>query len=33
MIRYSRKADGSLEAVISLENGQKPQTFTFKKQQ
>jgi hypothetical protein len=32
MIRYSRKADGSLEAVISLENGQKPQTFTFKKQ-
>jgi hypothetical protein len=32
MIRYTRKPDGSLEAVVSLEGGQKPQTFLFKRQ-
>jgi len=32
MIRYSRRADGSLEAVVSGAAGAKPQTFTFKKQ-
>jgi hypothetical protein len=33
MIRYSRLPDGSLEAVVSGEGGQKPQTFTFKRQE
>jgi hypothetical protein len=32
MIRYTRRPDGSLEAVISGEGGQKPQTFLFKRQ-
>jgi hypothetical protein len=32
MIRYTRMADGSLEAVISGDASQKPQTFVFKKQ-
>lgn len=30
MIRYSRKADGTLEAVVS-DGGQKAETFSFKK--
>jgi Domain of unknown function (DUF6265) len=30
MIRYSKRPDGSLEATISGEAGQKPQTFVFK---
>lgn len=33
MIRYAKKADGALEATISGEAGQKPITFSFKKQQ
>ena len=32
-IRYNRRPDGSVEAVISGDPGQKPQTFTFRKQQ
>ena len=32
MIRYSRLADGMLEAVVSGAAGSKPQTFTFKRQ-
>ena len=32
MIRYSRRADGMLEAVVSGAAGSKPQTFTFKRQ-
>jgi hypothetical protein len=32
MIRYTKKADGSLEAVISGANGAKPQTFVFVRQ-
>ena len=32
MIRYTRLPDGSLEAVVSGEGGQKPQTFLFKRQ-
>jgi hypothetical protein len=31
MIRYTKQADGSLEAQISAENGQRPQTFRFKR--
>lgn len=31
MIRYTRRPDGSLEAVVSGKGGQKPQTFVFKK--
>jgi Domain of unknown function (DUF6265) len=33
MIRYAKRADGSLEATISGEGGQKPQTFVFKRQE
>jgi hypothetical protein len=33
MIRYTRQADGSLEAVVSGEEGQKAQTFVFKRQE
>ncbi len=33
MIRYTKRADGSLEAVISAEGGQKAQTYLFKRQQ
>jgi Domain of unknown function (DUF6265) len=33
MVRYSRRPDGSLEAVVSGAPGSKPQTFIFKKQQ
>jgi hypothetical protein len=33
IIRYTRRPDGSLEAVISAEGGQKPQTSVFKRQQ
>jgi hypothetical protein len=33
MIRYNRKPDGSVEAVISGGPGQRPQTFVFRKQQ
>ncbi|MEO6212212.1 MAG: DUF6265 family protein [Vicinamibacterales bacterium] len=32
MIRYTLKADGTLEAVVSGDAGQKPQVFTFRKQ-
>jgi hypothetical protein len=32
MIRYTKRPDGSLEAVISAEGGQKAQTFVFKRQ-
>ena len=32
MIRYSKKDDGSLEAVISGAPGSKPVTFLFKRQ-
>jgi hypothetical protein len=32
MIRYTKKADGSLEAVISGANGEKPQAFVFTRQ-
>ena len=32
MIRYTKRPDGSLEAVISGEGGQKAQTFLFKRQ-
>lgn len=32
MIRYTKLPDGSLEATISGEGGQKPQTFLFKRQ-
>ena len=32
-IQYTKKPDGSLEAVISGDAKQKPQTFVFKKQQ
>jgi hypothetical protein len=31
MIRYTRRPDGSLEAVVSGANGRNPQTFLFKK--
>jgi len=31
MIRYTRRPDGSLEAVVSGTDGQKPQVFVFKK--
>jgi hypothetical protein len=31
MIRYSKRPDGSLEARISAEGGQRPQTFVFKR--
>ena len=31
MVRYTRRADGSLEAVIS-DGGQKAQTFVFKRE-
>jgi hypothetical protein len=33
MIRYTRQPDGSLEAVVSGEAGQKPLTFVFKRQE
>jgi hypothetical protein len=33
MIRYTKRPDGSLEAVISAEGGQKAQTYVFKRQQ
>jgi uncharacterized protein DUF6265 len=33
MIRYAKQPDGSLEARISAEGGQRPQTFRFKRQQ
>ncbi len=33
MIRYTKRADGSLEAAISGAGGQKPQTFVFKRQE
>jgi Domain of unknown function (DUF6265) len=33
MVRYSRRPDGSLEAVVSGAPGSKPQTFVFKKQE
>jgi hypothetical protein len=33
MIRYTRQPDGSLEAVVSGEGGQKPLTFVFKRQE
>jgi hypothetical protein len=33
MIRYTKRPDGSLEATIAGEGGQKPQTFVFKKQE
>jgi hypothetical protein len=33
MIRYAKLPDGSLEAVVSGEGGQKPQTFVFKRQE
>ncbi len=33
MIRYTKRPDGSLEAVISAEGGQKAQTFVFKRQE
>ncbi len=32
MIRYTKRPDGSLEAVISSEGGQKPQTYVFRRQ-
>jgi hypothetical protein len=32
IIRYTRKADGSLEAVVSGAGGEKPQTFVFQRQ-
>jgi hypothetical protein len=32
MIRYTKLPDGSLEAVVSGEGGQKPQTFVFKRE-
>ena len=32
MIRYALKPDGTLEAVVSGDAGQKPQVFTFRKQ-
>jgi hypothetical protein len=32
MIRYAKQADGSLEARISAEGGQRPQAFRFKRQ-
>jgi Domain of unknown function (DUF6265) len=32
MIRYTRQPDGSMEAVVSGEGGQKPLTFLFKRQ-
>jgi hypothetical protein len=32
MIRYSRRPDGSLEAVVSGPGGQKPLTYVFKRQ-
>jgi Domain of unknown function (DUF6265) len=32
MIRYTKRADGSLEAVISAGGGQKAQTYVFKRQ-
>ena len=32
MIRYTKLPDGSLEAVVSGEGGQKAQTFLFKRQ-
>jgi hypothetical protein len=33
MIRYAKRPDGSLEATIAGEGGQKPQTFLFKRQE
>ena len=33
MIRYSKRPDGSLEAVISGAGGEKPQTFVFQRQE
>ena len=33
MIRYTRRADGALEAMIAGEDGHKPQTFVFKRQE
>jgi len=33
MIRYSKRPDGSLEAVVSGEAGQRTQTFVFKRQE
>ena len=33
MIRYTKRPDGSLEAAISAEGGQKAQTFVFKRQE
>jgi hypothetical protein len=32
MIRYGRRADGTLEAIVSGQGGERPQTFVFKKQ-
>jgi hypothetical protein len=32
MIRYTKRPDGSLEAVVSGEAGTKPQVFVFKRQ-
>jgi hypothetical protein len=33
MIRYTRRADGALEAMIAGAKGERPQTFTLKKQE
>ena len=33
MIRYSKRPDGSLEAVVSGAGGEKPQTFVFRRQE
>ena len=33
MIRYTRRADGSLETTISAANNQRPQSFVLKRQQ
>jgi hypothetical protein len=32
MIRYTRRADGALEAVISAEEGRRARTFVFARQ-
>jgi hypothetical protein len=32
MIRYARRTDGTLEAVVSGRAGSQPQTFVFKKE-
>ena len=32
VIRYTKQTDGTLEARISAENGQRPQTFVFKRE-